>query len=76
MKLSRHRNLQVHVQICIRIQITKSEGPRGRNLEYEHRVWKRDIVSVANDGCFLFSFARDARCESGKCEAGQSKCEI
>ena len=26
---------------------------------------------VYTNGCFLFSFARDARSESGKCEAGQ-----
>ena len=58
-------------KFSIRIEITKSEGPRGRNLEYDHHVWKRDIVAVAND-CCLFSFAIDARCESGKCEAGQS----
>ena len=43
-------------------------------LEPHPAVWTSHVekeTCVYTNGCFLFSFARDARSESGKCEAVQ-----
>ena len=58
------------LKFSIRIQNASPESAWSCSLQYRHRVRRRRLVYFAND-CFLFSFARNARSESGKYEAGQ-----
>ena len=58
------------LKFSIRLKTAKSEGPWSCSLQYRHHMWKRDIAVGAN-ACCLFSFARRATSNSGKCEAGQ-----
>ena len=62
--------LVAYVQISIRVIKDMSRKP----LEPHPAIRTSHVekeTCVYTNGCFLFSFARDARSESGKCEAGQ-----
>lgn len=49
-KLSNYLDIQLNIHSCESPfkSITRTEGPRGRNLQYELRVWKRELA-VSNE---------------------------